>query len=97
MAGRLKGGLLRWMTCQNPHNQQVAAVFDFIIRLASHPFMHPRLPSELSQFVIWRSASLGGLIGFLKILVFESGSYESDSFCCWGMVGFGQMIIFADS
>jgi len=63
VAGRLKGGLLRWMTCQNPHNQQVAAVFDFIIRLASHPFMHPRLPSEYS----WRSAALDGLIEFLKL------------------------------
>jgi len=35
------------MSCQNPHNHQVAAVFDFTIRLASIPFLHPFTPSSL--------------------------------------------------
>jgi|GEM_PF-4018806 len=30
--------MLRWPVYQNPHNHQVAAVFDFTVRLASHPF-----------------------------------------------------------
>ena len=41
VTGRLKGGLPRCRFCQNPHNRQVAAVFDFNLRLASHTFMHP--------------------------------------------------------
>ena len=44
------------MSCQNPHNQKVAAVFGFAIRLASHPFLHPRLLRLV--WVWWRSAIL---------------------------------------
>ena len=44
------------MSCQNPHDQKVAAVFGFAIRLASHPFLHPRLLRMV--WVWWRSAIL---------------------------------------
>ena len=43
-----KGGLLRYASCQNPHNHQVAAVFGFTERLALHLFMQFRPPSGLT-------------------------------------------------
>ena len=41
ITGRRKGGLLRYTPLPNPHNHKVAAVLDFTLRLASHPFLHP--------------------------------------------------------
>ena len=65
--GRIKGGLPRCRFCQNPHNQQVAAVFDFNLRLASHPFMHPRL-----QATRWHNFEAVCFVGwFDKILTFD--------------------------
>ena len=40
-AGRIKGGLLRCKSPQNPHNRQGCSGFEGFVRLASHPFMHP--------------------------------------------------------
>ena len=39
-----KSDLPRCMSCQNPHNHQVAAVFGFAVRLASHLFLEILLP-----------------------------------------------------
>jgi len=53
VTGRRKGGLPRCTACQNPHNHQVAAVFDFAVRLASHPFLHPLSFSDHFR-VLWQ-------------------------------------------
>jgi len=54
------------MSCQNPHNHQVAAVFDFTIRLASHPFLHPLI-------------STNKISGWLRFLGQPLGSYWAAS------------------
>ena len=41
LSGTQRSELLRWMSCQNPHNRKVAAVFGFTIRLAFHLLIVP--------------------------------------------------------
>ena len=46
-----KSDLPRCTSCQNPHNHQVAAVFGFAVRLASHLFLEILLSAIYDSYL----------------------------------------------